>query len=121
MANDNKDRWGTEQGSIPHLPGTALSGGGPGNATGAASYSTPAPEQTTISWHIGKEAKPLDKGPHRAYFFWKRGDYLVLAEDYSLAELQAHIERQRKNGTVAPEFERALKALASIDARRDNA
>jgi hypothetical protein len=35
-----------------------------------------------IGFHIGKEERPLDKPPFRAYFYWKNEGQLVKHEDF---------------------------------------
>lgn len=64
-----------------------------------------------ICWHIGKDEPPLDKPPHRAYFYWKKNGQILRSESYSESELQNEIRRRQDFGETISDFVEALQAL----------
>ncbi len=64
-----------------------------------------------ITWHIGKDDKPQDSPPYRAYFYWKLNGKVLRSENYSEAELQDEIDRRLNNGEPMTDFEEALNNL----------
>jgi hypothetical protein len=60
------------------------------------------------------ERYPSDAADYRAYFYWHENGS-TLEKSYSLAELEAHIERCKAKGAPTTLLEAALRRLRSLN------
>lgn len=67
-----------------------------------------------LTYHIGKETKPLDTPPFRVYFSWiNENNQIAKSEDYSIEELKIKISKMDAADPEHITFKQAMQALSN--------